>query len=149
MIQQQATVLAVNGKHVEIEVQRQTSCGDCSLSKSCGVGALGRLLGRRDKVIITNSELNLKRGDHILLGIPERGLLRASVLVYGLPLLMLFAAAMIAHLLIDRSEIAVVAFAVAGFLGGLYVSSILVNKRYATQLNPQVLQVNNEPINRF
>jgi sigma-E factor negative regulatory protein RseC len=149
MIHQQATVLAINGKHVEIEVQRQSSCGDCSLSKSCGVGALGRLLGRRDKLVITNNELNLKRGDHILLGIPERGLLSASLLVYGLPLLMLFVAAMIAHSFTDSSELAVTVSAVVGFLGGLYLSSILVDKRHATQLNPQVLQVNNEPINRF
>ena len=142
-------MLAVNGKHVEIEVQRESSCGDCSLSKSCGIGALGRLLGRRDKLIITNSELNLKRGDHILLGIAERGLLSVSLLVYGLPLLMLFVAAMIAHSFSDSSEIAVTISAVVGFLGGLYLSSILVDKRYAAQLNPQVLQVNNEPINRF
>ena len=149
MIREQATVLAVNGNYVEIEVQRQSSCGDCSLTNSCGVGALGRLLGRRNKLTIHNSELNLKRGDHILLGIVERGLLKASLLVYGLPLLMLFVAGMIAHLSSGGSEIAVTALSVGGFLGGLYSSSVLVDKFYSTQLNPQVLQVNNEPIDRF
>ena len=149
MIHEQATVVRVNGGQVEIVVQRQNSCGHCSLSASCGVGALGRLLGRRDKPIIINSELNLKRGDHILLGIPEKGLLRASLLVYGLPLLMLSLASIIAHLFTNGSEIAVPVSAGVGFLGGIYLSSILINKSYPAQLNPQVLLVNNEPINRF
>lgn len=119
------------------------------MANSCGVGALGRLLGRRDKLVITNGELNLKRGDHILLGIPERGLLRASMLVYGLPLLLLFVAATVAHLVGESSEVVVSVSALGGFFGGLYISSVLVDKRYATQLNPQVLQVNNEPIKRI
>lgn len=149
MIHEQAIVVEVNGEHVEIEVQRQGSCGHCSLSASCGVGALGRLLGRRDKTVIIDSELNLKRGDHILIGIPEQGVLRASLLVYGLPLLMLFMAAIIAHVLSNGSEIAVSVSALGGFLGGIYLSSLAVDKRYAAQLNPQILQVNNEPTDRL
>lgn len=149
MIEEQATVLAVNGRRVEIEVQRQNSCGQCSVNASCGVGALGRLLGKRDKSIIINSELNLKSGDHILLGIPEKGVLSASVVVYGLPLLMLFVSAMLAQLVSNGSELAVSVSAIVGFLAGMFLSSIVVNKRYAAQLNPRVLQVNNEPISRF
>lgn len=149
MIHEQATVLAVNGNHVEIEVQRQSSCGDCSLSKSCGIGALGRLLSRRNNLTINNTELNLQRGDHILLGIAEQGLLRASLLVYGLPLMMLFVAGVTAHLFSGGLEIAITVSAIGGFLGGLYLSSVLINWFYSVQLNPQILQVNNEPIDRF
>ncbi|MCP4432314.1 MAG: SoxR reducing system RseC family protein [Gammaproteobacteria bacterium] len=149
MIREQAIVVGVNGNHIEIEVQRQSSCSGCTLSKSCGVGALGRLLGLRTKPVVINCELNLKPGDHILLGMPDKGFLRASLLVYGLPLLMLFVTAITAQLLTNGSEIAVPVSAGTGFFGGIFLSAILVKKRYAAQLNPRVLQINNEPINRF
>ena len=118
MNHEQAIVVGLKGNDVEIEVQRQDSCQGCSLTKSCGVGALGRLFGRRTRPLVISSELNLKPGDHILLGIADQGLLMASLLVYGLPLLMLLVAALFGHLLTDGAEVAVSVFALAGLVGG-------------------------------
>lgn len=149
MIREKAIVVGVQGRRIEIEVQRQTSCGGCALSKGCGVGALGRLLGRRSKPIVINSELKLRPGDHILLGIPDQGLLKASILIYGLPMLMLLIAAIVAQLVTNGSEVAISVLAVSGFLGGILLSSILIEKHYAAQLNPIILQINNEPFERL
>ena len=149
MIHEQAIVVGVKGNDIEIDVQRQQSCGGCSLSKSCGVGALGRLFAKRSRPLFIRSELNLKPGDHILLGIADQGILMPTIMVYGLPLLMLLISALVAHLATNGAEIAVSAFAITGFAGGVLLSSILVKSYYMLKLNPTILKINNEPISGF
>lgn len=147
MIRENAVVVGRKGSHIEIEVQRQGSCSQCSLSKGCGIGAIGRLMARRHKPVIIDNELNLKPGDHILIGIPEQGYVKASLLVYGLPLVLLITLSLIAHSVSDGSEVIVLVGAIGGFLAGMFLSSGMIEKRYKSQLNPKILQVNNEPIN--
>ena len=149
MIREQAIITGVKGDSFEIDILRRDSCDGCSLNKSCGVGALGRLFGRRSKPLIISSELNLKAGDHILLGIADQGVLMASLVVYGLPLLMLVIVATVVHVFIGGSDLLVAAIAAVGLFCGLLLSRMLVEKYYRAKLSPTILQINNEPISSF
>ncbi len=149
MIEEQAIVVGILGKNVEIRMERQSTCSHCELSPGCGTGAVGRLLGHRSKPLIIENTLKLKSGDHILLGIPNRSFLRASLLIYGMPVGLLVITALMVQMLSGGSEILVPIGACAGFLGGLFLSARLAGMGHAGQFNPRILQVNSEPIDQI
>lgn len=149
MIEERAIVVGVQGQTIEIQMQRQSACSHCELSQGCGTGAIGRMLGHRSKPLLIESTLNLKPGDHILLGMPDRSFLKASLLIYGLPLGLLVLAAVFAQMLSNGSEILVPIAAGTGFLLGLFFSAKLAGKRYAGQFNPRILRINSEPEDQF
>lgn len=149
MIEEQAIVVGVKGETAEIQMQRQSACSHCELSRGCGTGAIGRLLGHRSKPLIVENALNLKPGDHILLVMPDQSFLKASLLIYGLPLGLLVVAAIAAEALFAGSELLVPIAAGGGFLGGLIISAKLAGKRFSEQFKPKILRINNEPTDRF
>lgn len=149
MIEEQAIVVGVKGECVEIQMQRQSACSHCELNKGCGTGAIGRMLGHRSKPLLIENTLNLKSGDHILLGMPDRSFLKASLLLYGLPLGLLVAGAVIGETVFNGSEMLVLISAASGFLGGLFIAARLAGKRFAEQFNPRILQINSEPTDQF
>ena len=78
MITESAVVTRRDGKLVELELQRNSTCGQCELSKGCGTGALGRLLGHRSKPIVIETDHDLKPGDRLQLGLSESALVIGS-----------------------------------------------------------------------
>jgi len=146
MITEQAIVTRCNGKQVELELQRGSACAQCELSQGCGTGALGRLLGKRSKPLVIKTEHDLKPGDRLQLGLSESALVKASLTIYGLPLLGMVAAGLLASLAAE-SEILVTLAAGAGFIAGFkfaaYRSKVLEHDR----LTPYIvkIEVNPEP----
>ncbi len=61
-----------------IRMQRQSACSHCELNKGCGTGAIGRLLGHRSKPLAIRNDYDLKAGDRVLVGLPDRAFLNAS-----------------------------------------------------------------------
>ncbi len=149
MIEEQAIVVGVKGEQVEIQMQRQGSCNHCELNTGCGIGAIGRMLGHRNKPILIDNTLNMKPGDHILLGMPDRSFLKASLLLYGLPLGLLVVIAVVLEAVFEASEELVLTGAVAGFAGGLFIAARLARRHFSGQLNPRILQINSEPTDQF
>lgn len=150
MLEEQAIVVGITGKYAEVQIQRQNTCAHCTLSQGCGTGAIGRLLGQRSRPMFIKNTVNLNPGDRLLLGLPEYGFLRASLLIYGLPLGLLIITAILAQILFNGAEILLLMAAGAGFTGGLLLSSRLTNNRQlSAQLSPRILQINGELTQSF
>ena len=96
MLTETARVIQRDGKRVELELQRGSACGHCELSQGCGTGALGRLLGKRSRPLVIETDQDCRAGDLVVLAIPEGALVSASLLLYGLPLLGLLLAGLVA-----------------------------------------------------
>ncbi len=146
MITESAIVTRCDGKQVELELQRGSVCGQCELSQGCGTGALGRLLGRRSKPILIETDQDVKPGDMLTLGLSEAALVKASLAIYGLPLLgMIFAGSMAA--LATASEGLVALAAAAGFFTGFKFAAFLTKTLEYEQLSPYIvdIKVNPEP----
>lgn len=97
MIEEQGRVVAVEPGAVWVETLRKSTCSSCSAKAGCGQG-LADTLGvksRRGHVRAV-SHLHLHVGDAVVIGVHETLLVRSSLLVYFLPLLALFAAALTA-----------------------------------------------------
>jgi len=145
MIEEKAIVTGVVGDQAMIEVQRQSTCSHCELSRGCGTGAIGRLLVRRNKPLTISNKYNLKPGDRIVLGMPDKAFLKASLLIYGLPLLAMMAGGLLAQWLFGKSEMVTVILATTGFAAGLAFSANIAKRCFLPQFNPVILENNGEP----
>jgi len=149
MVKEQAKVTGLDGNWALVQMQRQSACSHCELSNGCGTGAIGRLLGHRRKPVKIKNEHRLKPGDNVVLGLPEEALLKASLLIYGLPLLGLIGGGLLALWIIGESELFAFIFAAAGFATGLQMSARLARKNFSNQFSPKILQVRGEPTSSF
>lgn len=73
--------------HVVVEVAASVRCARCASGKGCGAGLLGGDQRPRRVDALIARHLVLDEGDHVIVELAPNNLLRASALVYGLPLL--------------------------------------------------------------
>ena len=106
----------------EVELQRKTACGHCEVAQGCGTGAIGRLVGNRQKPITIATNRALNPGEEVLLNVSERAVVQASFMIYGLPLIGLLIFAVITHILFSWPEWAVVLSAVGGLWSGFEIA---------------------------
>ncbi len=144
MITEQAIVTRRDGSRVELELQRGSACGQCELSQGCGTGALGRLLGKRSKPLVIETDRDLKPGDRLQLGLSESALVKASLTVYGLPLLGMVVAGLIASFAVV-SEALIALAACVGFIGGFKFSSYLSRPLEDDLLTPYIVDIRVNP----
>lgn len=144
MITEQAIVTRREGNRVELELQRGSACGQCELNQGCGTGALGRLLGKRSKPLVIETDRELRPGDRLQLGLSESALVRASLTVYGLPLLGMVTAGLIASY-VTVSEALVALAAGIGFVAGLKIASHITRVLEHDRLTPYIVDIQVNP----
>lgn len=103
MIEERGRVLSVEHDAVWVETLRRSACDSCQARNGCGQSVLQRLgLGARSgfiRVLNPQQRHRFRVGDEIVIGIPEHAVLHGSFMVYLVPLVMLFAGALLAHFL--------------------------------------------------
>ena len=113
-------IVAVGSTSALVEVARTPACPRCAAGKGCGAG----LLSGTQKAAVLEVPLversGLRVGDEVVLVLKPLYLLRATLLVYGLPLAGIVSA-LTAGWLVSRplTDGAAVALAVAGLAAGL------------------------------
>ena len=149
MITETAMVTRCEGRQVELELRRGAVCGGCELNQGCGTGALGRLLGHRAKPIVIATNLDLKPGDRVQLELSETALVRASLTIYGLPLLGMIVGGLLA-VMAAMPETVVALIAVTCFLLGFKSASYLARRVEDDTLEPYIkdIQLNPGPRSR-
>lgn len=101
MIEEQGRVVGVERGCVWVETVRQSSCASCSARNGCG-----QHLSEKYKPDASLSYINavsaivLKKGDRVIVGIPEGSLLKASFLLYLFPLLLMMSGVWLLSLLV-------------------------------------------------
>ena len=140
MLTETAKVIRRHGSHVELELQRGSACGSCELSQGCGTGAIGRLLRRRSRPLVIETDQNCEAGDEVQLLLPENSLVQASLLIYGLPLLSMVSAGLVASLAFD-SDWLVATVTIGGFVGGLAIAAIYANRLEQRGMSPHIREI--------
>jgi len=143
MLTESALVTRRDGDRVELELQRSSACDHCELNQGCGTGALGRLLGRRSRPLVIETDRECKPGDRVLVELPESALVRASLLLYGLPLLGLVLGGLLAAML-EVPEWLVVGIALFGLFIGFKLATRMTQRLEQGGRAPyiRVIQVN-------
>lgn len=143
MVEEQAHIISVTGQHIVIEVSQQSSCSGCSAKSSCGTSTLSRFFGQKKpqfQLDIGDKKLqNLSVGDTIMIGLEESFYIKASILIYLLPLLTMFGLALIADQFSAHSDLLVMTFAMTGLWLGFKLAS-LIAASYRQMVEPQFLK---------
>ncbi len=115
MLEESARVVAVEPGAVWVETLRRSTCSACSANAGCGQGLMEKLgVGERRGYVRALASDAHAVGDRVVIGIPEDLLVRSSLLIYLLPLLGLFGAALLAEWL-ALGESFVILAALSGF----------------------------------
>ncbi len=86
MIEEQAKVVAVDGRLAEIVAERHSACGGCHVKSGCGTSLIASWLSNRRLVFHLPNDVNAKVGDTVIIGLEEGRLQKGSLLLYALPL---------------------------------------------------------------
>lgn len=123
MIEQQATVVRVDGDTAEVTTQRESSCGSCSAKSGCGTSLIDAWFPQRVSKFQLKNDIGAKPGDTVVVGLDEGKMRRGSLLLYALPLAGLILGAVLGEYLATRSghssELGAVLFGLLGLSGAL------------------------------
>jgi len=149
MLTETARVISRDGNRVVLELQRGSACGHCEMSQGCGTGALGRLLGKRLRPLVIETEKDCQPGDEVELALPEASLVRASLLVYGLPLLGMLLGGSTASLFYVSDWLVPVA-SIAGFAAGFGCAVICTSRLEDRDMAPHIrgIRLNSAELSR-
>ena len=123
MISEKGVVARVDGTVLWVQTVKQSVCGRCVARVGCGNQLLNRLSGASPEIPVEMTPYKAyKSGDLVTIGIKESAILMASLIAYGVPLLGLLFAVVLADLLFPAG---VVVAAIGGLIAGALVASKL------------------------
>lgn len=140
MITERGRVIALKGDQIWVQTIRQNACTSCSARHGCGQRALASVTaGRANQVLVDNS-LGARVGDEVMVAIDESTLLRASLLVYSVPLLGLVLGAVLGHQSVPGSDGPAIVFGGLGLALGFVVVR-WGQKHAGASFNPRLMSV--------
>lgn len=121
MIEELATVIAIDNENITVESTVKSSCSGCKQVDSCGSGQIAKAFPQKKLITSINSHLPVKLGDNVVIGLSEKILLKSAWQVYIWPLIGLIIGAFLGQWLIEQAlfshEIIAILISVVG--GGI------------------------------
>lgn len=140
MITESGKVVAITESQAWVQTIRASACQSCSARHGCGQRALASATGGRANQIRVANRLGAQVGDDVVLAIEEAALLRASVLVYAVPLLLMIAGAVVGHQWSGGQDLAAVLGAAAGMGVGFFAARRLQHSS-GDHYEPRMLRI--------
>lgn len=123
-------IVSIAGGKATVAVERRAACPRCAAGKGCGAGLLSGSTRPALLEVSVSAGQRYREGDEVRLTLEPSHLLRATLLVYGLPLggtvLMLLVGWL---LMAPLSDPAAVGFAAGGLAAGLLAGRWQLNRR--------------------
>lgn len=126
-----------------VETFQQSTCGSCEVKGACGQGVLGKWLGRGShciRVLCDKGQADLFAvGQWVEIGVPDGVVLKASLMMYILPLFGLLAGAIAFEGFFGGDLMSIVG-GISGFISGLLMVRVYErNGLDCRQSQPQLL----------
>lgn len=140
MLEQEVTVVSVEGEMAWVEGERKSACGQCSVRGGCGSGIIQSAFSPKPVRFAVVNSRDAKTGDHVVIGVDERAFLRGSLSAYLLPILALVTGAWLGEALFpDLGQAAAISGGVIGLFAALYrlkrrFSDPMLRTRYQPQM---------------
>ena len=140
MIEEEAIVIDQNGEFAEVDIIRTKPCGLCGKTQGCGNSIWGKVFSFHKRKIKIQNKINAKVGEKVKLVIEENYLLKASLLLYGLPLLFLFGG-MIAseYILVATNDFVVFLGGILGFTLGIILLKFITAQNHTKLFSEAIL----------
>lgn len=139
MLEEVGRVIGCYAGGVWVEVERQAVCDGCRARQGCGSSQLARLSRTAPVRLAVDTSLRLDPGDRVRLGLHAADLTRASLLAYGVPLMLALVAAAGLELWLASD-----AWSGVGFVGGLVAGALWLRRthhRQASRYLPRLLDI--------
>jgi sigma-E factor negative regulatory protein RseC len=129
LIEETGIVMAVEGNHVWVETQVKTTCTSCKASDACPTSTIAKAFAPKANHVYMEVPCVLAVGQQVKIGISERALVAASLMVYIVPLVAMILIATIVMTLFPKVHelIALLLSCLAAFCGFWWAS--LYSKR--------------------
>jgi sigma-E factor negative regulatory protein RseC len=126
MLEQHAIVLKTEGGQAWVEARESGTCGSCGAG-GCSTRRLADLFGSRERAFPVDNVLGLRSGDRVLIGIPSGALWKSAFRLYGLPLSLFIAGALIGQQ--AGGDVGAVAAAAGGLLIAFLLQGVIRTSR--------------------
>ena len=131
-----ATVSFIKGEYAYLKAESASACSSCSAKSGCGAKTATK--SDSNYTLRVKNTLNLKQGDSVVLSLEANKLLLGTVIMYILPLIMLFIFAYLGK--VGYGEAGSIAGGIIGLLGGLLlIRKILFKDGMAKNFEPTVI----------
>lgn len=134
---QRGTVSQVSDGRIKISFSAVQHCRRCLKGEGCGAGVFGRLFARRGAELWLQTDQDFRPGQAVRVGVEDRQLMRAALLLYGLPLLAFILAAGLAANFLDGNAGADLGALISGLAAGGF-SAFLIGRSRIWLLNPRL-----------
>jgi sigma-E factor negative regulatory protein RseC len=128
-----------------VETQIKSTCGSCEAQSNCGTGAIAKVFATKREKLTFSYQGAISIGQQVKLGIPEQSLLKASSLVYILPIFVLIFSAVLAQHILPliglTSEIWVIASAFLAAGLAFKGINVYLNQTNFVDYHPKILSV--------
>jgi len=155
MLKEIATVVKAVDQDLWVRTGSQSGCNGCVASKGCGVSLIEKIFKNKPALLQVKSDVFVQVGDKVVVGIEENAFLRASLLVYFLPLVFMMGFALLGHFIylpatpvnatFEGNNGVVIIFAFLGLLAGFVCVHVVSKKlsnndQYRTRLLNKVTE---------
>ncbi|MBU3003709.1 SoxR reducing system RseC family protein [Paraglaciecola arctica] len=89
-----------NQQIIVVETRIKSTCGSCEAQSNCATGSIAKVFATKREMLRFKMNDIVEVGQKVSLGIPEENLLKASAMVYCLPLLALVVSALLGQSLL-------------------------------------------------
>ncbi len=97
MLEETATVVKTVNQDLWVRTDRQTVCNGCAANKGCGISLIDKIFKNKPALLHVKNDVSAQVGDKIVVGIEGNAFLRASLLVYFIPLAFMMGFALLGH----------------------------------------------------
>lgn len=148
MLTEIGRVVAKENDTVWVQTQSKTGCSSCQVNTACGSGIVSKAFSHKVFVTPLKNNINANIDDEVEVGIPDNLVVRASFMVYLVPLISMILALLVWQFwLTNPSELSSIFAAVAGLALG-FVMTYFYSKSAAQkgQTEPVLLRIVKRPI---
>jgi sigma-E factor negative regulatory protein RseC len=118
MLEQTAEVIKTAADGIWVHAVEPSGCGTCG-GQGCSSRRIAELFQRKPRLFLVDCDLSLAPGDRVVVGIAQGSVLRSALRVYGLPLALMLAGALLAQTVQPGDGPALVGMLLGGMVGWL------------------------------
>ena len=118
MLEQTAEVIQTASDGVWVQAVEPSGCGTCG-GQGCSSRRIAELFQRKPRQFLVDCDLALAPGDRVVVGIASGSVLKSALRVYGLPLGLMLAGALLAKAIQPGDGSAVAGMLIGGVVGWL------------------------------
>ena len=118
MLEQTAEVMQTASDGVWVQAVEPSGCGTCG-GQGCSSRRIAELFQRKPRQFLVDCDLALAPGDRVVVGIANGSVLKSALRVYGLPLGLMLAGALLAKAIQPGDGSAVAGMLIGGVVGWL------------------------------